>query len=428
MKSNERLDALRILLAVLEKKSSLTKQWSTSKALTARTKEMCFGVCRHFFRLQAIADCFLEKRPKTSDLWLVLLMGLYQLHYMNQPDYAVVKETVDLLVNIKKPWAKGLVNAVLRRFCRESKAVLDSLAQNAAFTQGQSPWMLSQFKTDWPNDWQTIAAANDAHPPMTLRVNTQKIQREAYLKRLIEAGFQAESHETAQEAIILEKPCDVGLLPGFQEGFFSVQDAAAQLAVLLLELKPGIAILDACCAPGGKTGHILEQEPSLRACLALDIDSKRLEKVKENLVRLNLKATLIHNDALSPQSWWDGRLFERILVDAPCSATGVIRRHSDIKLLLSKEELPSLLEKQKELLESLWPLLAEGGLMVYATCSVMKAENEEQVKRFVNKHLNCQVMEGDWSFGRKTGYGRQILPGEHNMDGFFYSVLLKTKK
>ena len=428
MKQDERLHALKILITLVQYKSSLSQLMPTYAEISPMTKELCFGFCRHYFRLQAIADCLLEKRPKTLEVWIAVLMGLYQLHYMHQPDYAVVQETVALLKKIKKEWAKGLVNAVLRNFCRKHTEILSELIHDPVFISGQPPWLLQHLKADWPNDWQAIAAANDAHPPMTLRINLRKNSVANYLSALNEGGIEAVAHSVAPEGITLVAPCNVYDLPGFDTGCVSVQDGAAQLAVSLLSLKPGQRLLDACCAPGGKTCHILESEPNLAACIALDVDAKRLKKVRENLDRLNLTATLVQGDALSPESWWDKRLFDRILLDAPCSATGVIRRHSDVKLLRTNEEIVTITQIQSSMLKSLWPLLAPGGLMVYATCSVIADENDEQVAHFLEAHSDCQALKGNWPWGRSTGHGQQILPGEQGMDGFFYAVLLKLEK
>lgn len=428
MKNNERLHALKILTALLQDKSSLSQLMPVQAEVAPMTKEICFGFCRHYFRLVAIAECLLDKKPKAIEVWISVLIGLYQLHYMNQPDYAVVKETVALLEKIKKGWAKGLVNAVLRNFCRQKNEIMEQLTNNQEFLYGQPQWLLKRLKTDWPNDWQAIVAANDEHPPMTLRVNLRKNSVVDYMDLLNKAGIDANPHSIASEGITLESPCDVHSLPGFTDGCVSVQDGAAQLAVSLLSLKPGLRLLDACCAPGGKTCHILESEPNLAACVGLDVDSKRLKRVRENLARLNLKTDLLQGDALSPESWWDGILFDRILLDAPCSATGVIRRHSDIKLLRTEEEITAVAKIQKSMLHVLWPLVAPGGLMVYATCSVMADENENQIAGFVASHSDCQVLKGNWSWGRATGHGQQILPGEHGMDGFFYSVLIKDQR
>lgn len=427
MKMNDRFQALKILIALIENKKSLSYSMSIED-LSPMTKEICYGFCRHYFRLQTIAENLLNKRPKDNTVWIVLLIGIYQLQYMNKPDYAVVKETVSLLGQTKKVWAKGLVNAVLRNFCRQQSNILEKLTEKPAFIYGQPNWLLQRLQQDWPNDWQRIAEANDSHPPLTLRVNVLKNSVEEYLDVLKDSGIDAFKHAVAPDGITLTTPCDVTGLPGFTEGCVSVQDGAAQLAAHLLSLKSGQRVLDACCAPGGKTCHILEREPNLASCVALDLEPKRLHRVRDNLNRLDLKAAVVEGDALEPGQWWDGCPFDRILLDAPCSATGVIRRHSDIKLLRTNEEVLAVTQLQHAMLESLWPLLAPDGFMIYATCSVFKDENELQIARFVAAHSDCQVIDGKWSWGRWTGYGQQILPGEQEMDGFFYSVLRKDEK
>lgn len=421
MKTNERLQAFQSLMPLLKDKVSLSSQTIPSPM----AKALCFGFCRQYFRLEVIASKLLDKRPKDLEVWVLILMGLYQLHYMRQPDYAVVKETVALLEKIKKSWAKGLVNAILRRFCREKEDILASLSNNEAFVYGHPLWLLKRLKADWPKDWQAIALANDEHPPMTLRVNAQKISTSAYLEALSQAGIDALAHPLVPQSITLSTATDVQNLPGFQDGWFFVQDSAAQLAAGLLSLEPGLSVLDACCAPGGKTCHILELEPKLSSCVAVDVDAKRLVRVKENLQRLGLKATVVQGDALNPSSWWNGALFDRILLDAPCSASGVIRRHPDIKLLRTLDEVIEITKIQKAMLETLWPLLVPGGLMVYATCSIIPAENEVQIQAFLKSHADCELSLGQMPWGRDTGVGLQILPGEQGMDGFFYSVLKK---
>lgn len=428
MNKNERLQALQILIPLVRDKRSLAQLMPSSSDITPMTKEMCFGVCRHFFRLEAITLCLVDKKPKDVDVWILLLLGIYQLHYMQLPDYAVVKETVALLPKIKKVWAKGLVNAVLRNFCRQKEAILMRLQQNFDFINGHPQWFLARIQKAWPNDWQSIVQANDAHPPMTLRVNQMHCSVSTYMNLLEAAGIQAIEHPVAKDAIVLTAPCNVHQLPGFDKGWVSVQDAAAQLAVTLLDLKPGLRVLDACCAPGGKTCHILEASNKQVLCTALDVDAKRLLRVKDNLKRLDLEAEVLEGDAMHPESWWDGKPYDRILLDAPCSATGVIRRHADIKLLRTPEEVEEITKIQQAMLSSLWKLLAPGGRLVYATCSILPEENELQIAAFAAANADCKLVTSQWSWGRPTGHGQQILPGEFNMDGFFYSLLLKDDK
>lgn len=426
MKKNERLQALHILTKVIQDETPLLHLMHATDDLSPLSKELCFGVCRHYYRLQALAGCLVNKRPKQIDVWLCLLMGLYQLHYLRIPDYAVVKETVGLLAPIKKPWAKGLVNAVLRSYCREQEALLARLADNMPFIYGHPEWLIKRIQHAWPDNWQAILNANDTHPPMSLRTNCSRIAATDYVTRLTEAGIEAQLHQYSPCGITLTTPCDVHELPGFSAGDVSVQDGAAQLATLLLDLKPGHRVLDACCAPGGKTCHILETQSDLSACIALDIEESRLTRVHENLKRLNLHATLVQGDGLQPSTWWDGIPFDRILLDAPCSATGVIRRHPDIKLLRTVDEISVVAQLQHDLLRALWPLLSPGGIMVYATCSIMPEENELQIAKFIAQQSDCQYLSTEKPWGHSTGHGWQILPGENNMDGFFYSVLQKA--
>lgn len=422
---NERLAALISLIKLVEEKCPLSVALQKFDGVSAFTKALCFGVCRHYFRLEALANSLVKKSPKDLEVWLVLLLGLYQLHFMRKAPYAVVKETVALLDKVKKSSAKGMVNAVLRSFCREHARVVAALENDPNFIYGQPPWLLAHIKNDWPSDWPLIAQGNDYHPPLSLRVNQHCLSRVAYLKKLRHAGIVAYPHTNSPVGISLEKPCDVQELPGFSEGEISVQDEAAQLAVSLLLLQPGLRVLDACCAPGGKTCHILEAQPQLAACVALDIDEKRLQQVRDNLQRLKLEATILQGNALTPQAWWDGKPFERILLDAPCSATGVIRRHPDIKLTRTQEDIDNVVVLQRALLASLWPLLAPGGLLVYATCSIISPENEQQIKQFLKDQADAEFIAKTLPWGRETGHGWQILPGENNSDGFFYSVLRK---
>ena len=425
MKKNERLQALHILTKLLANKSPLTYLFQATPELTPFCQELCFGVCRYYVQLETIADQLLTKRPKDIEVWLCVLLGLYQLHYLKTPDYAVVKETVALLDKIKKAWAKSLVNAVLRNFCRKQETLLAVISQSPSFTFNHPAWFIKRLQTDWPDDWKSILQANDRHPPMNLRVNQKKIKPSAYLQQLADAGIQAAANPYTPEGIELNHPCPVFDLPSFADGYLSVQDAAAQLAVRLLDLKPGLRVLDACCAPGGKTGHILESQPCLDTLTALDVDSKRIQRVQENLNRLQLSANLIVEDALQPETWWDGVQFDRILLDAPCSALGIIRRHPDIKLLRTESELSKAAKIQRDLLHTLWPLLAPNGIMVYATCSIMKEENEEQMALFASTAMDCRVDTQKQAWGRSNGLGWQILPGDANMDGFFYCVLKK---
>lgn len=427
MKNNERLQALRVINKLLQDKTPLSHLIAANPDLSSLSKDLCFGVSRYYFRLQAIAEHLIDKKPKSLAVWVSVLMGLYQLHYQRTPDYAVVKETVALMDKLKMPWAKGLVNAALRRFCREKTALIEQLEQDKVYQCNHPEWLTQKIQTDWPQDWKPILLANDQHPPMSLRVNTRKTSIKAYLERLENAGIEAMPLQHSMHGIVLKHPCDVHTLPGFAQGDVSVQDEAAQLAAGLLDLQPKQRVLDACCAPGGKTAHILETEPELATLVALDVDKTRLARVKENMNRLQLSPKLIQGDAVKPQTWWDGKPFDRILLDAPCSATGVIRRHPDIKILRHEKDIDAVVQLQSELLRALWPLLSKEGLLVYATCSIMPEENTQLIAQFTKEQADCQQIISDVPWGRMTDHGWQILPGDHNMDGFFYSVLKKVE-
>lgn len=388
-------------------------------------QELGYGVCRWQPMLQALLDRLLERPldPREPAVRALLLTGLYQLHYLRIPEHAAVAETVTAARQLRKPWAAGLVNAVLRSFLRRRADLLAALETDREARTAHPRWLLGALERDWPDDWPAIVAANNAHPPLTLRVNTRRLSREDYQSRLAEAGWTAEPG-AAPTALTLAEPVEPTLLPGFAEGWISVQDAAAQWAAPLLDLRPGLRVLDACAAPGGKTGHLLECAPDLDLS-ALDRDVARLERVRENLARLRLKARLLVGDAERPTEWWDGIAYDRILVDAPCSATGVIRRHPDIKLLRRERDIAALAESQRAMLNSLWPLLRADGRLVYATCSVLRGENEEVVAAFLAAHPDAwdPPIMADW--GRVPSHGRQILPGEADMDGFYYAVLVK---
>ncbi|MDX1655623.1 MAG: 16S rRNA (cytosine(967)-C(5))-methyltransferase RsmB, partial [Candidatus Competibacteraceae bacterium] len=312
--------------------------------------------------------------------------------------------------------AGGLVNAVLRQGQRRREALKEILLADPA----HPPWLLKMLQRDWPEHWPAVVAANNAHPPLTLRVNLSRISREVISQRLAAAGLSA--IPTGKAGLTLLQAVDVERLPGFAEGLLSVQDAAAQLAAPLLDPRPGQRLLDACAAPGGKTGHLLERCPKVELT-ALDLDPARLERVTDNLSRLGLEARVVTGNALEPAAWWDGRPFDAILLDAPCSGSGVIRRHPDIKLLRQPADIPLLARRQQDLLTALWPLLAPGGRLLYATCSVLRAENEAVIAAFLAQQPDARELPIEANWGEVAYHGRQILPGQEGMDGFFYACL-----
>ncbi len=427
---NPRVVAVSVLTRVLQEGQSLATLLphsfqSLPPERRALAQELCYGTLRWEPRLQAILKLLMDKPLKTkdSDIQSLLLLGLYQLAYMDIPAHAAVSETVAVTALLKKGWAKGLVNAVLRRFQREHKALEQRFEADPVAASAHPAWLLKLLQQAWPEQWQAIVNANNQRPPMTLRVNRRRISRDDYLQKLRAEGLNAILSSHAPDALILERPVNVEQLPGFAHGEVSVQDSAAQLAALLVAPRAGMRVLDACAAPGGKTSHLLEICSDVEL-IALDIEEKRLKRVKENLHRLGLDATLIAADA-SSADWWDGTPFDRILLDAPCSASGVIRRHPDIKLLREPDDIPRLAALQAAILENLWSMLAPGGMLVYATCSVLPQENTGQLANFLANHDDAreQPIVADW--GTAAGVGRQILPDQDGMDGFFYACIEK---
>ena len=388
-------------------------------------QELCHGVCRWHPQLQARLDRLLARPldPREHVIRALLLVGLYQLQHLRIPEHAAVAETVAAARELHKPWAVGLTNAVLRAALRRRAELAEILETDGVARTAHPPWLLARLQQDWPDDWPATVAANNARPPFTLRVNRGVLDREQYRQRL-DSGRIAEPVAPVETALVLREPADPVTLPGFTEGWVSVQDAAAQLAAPLLDVQPGMCVLDACAAPGGKTGHLLECVPDLDLT-ALDQDAARLERVQENLTRLGLKARLVAGDARQPANWWDGAPYDRILLDAPCSATGVIRRHPDIKLLRRESDIAALAGQQHLLLASLWPLLRPGGRLLYVTCSVLRQENEQVIAGFLTAQPDAEEQPIFASWGRPLSHGRQILPGEAGMDGFYYALLLK---
>jgi len=389
----------------------------------AFVQALCFGVARWYFRLDFILRQLAAKPIRDEQIRLLALLGLYQLEYTRVKPHAAVAETVEAAGG--KRWAKPLLNGVLRSYQRERERLLALAALDESAASAHPPWLIGRIRASWPDDCAALLEQANQPPPMTLRVNHRQGGREDYLERLREAGLAAQACRFAPTGLTLESPVATERLPGFAQGRISVQDEAAQLAADLLDLRPGLRVLDVCAAPGGKTLHILESQPDLAEVVALDIAPERLGRIRENLARAGLQATVLRGDAARPQDWWDGRPFDRILLDAPCSATGVIRRHPDIKLLRRPEDIAQLQDLQRRILASIWPLLAEGGLLLYATCSILQEENEQQVAGFLSRHPEAKEapITADW--GRPGVCGRQILSGEQGMDGFYYARLAK---
>ncbi len=430
---NARAAAAGVIAAVLGKGESLSTALAPAlvrvpAADRPLVQELCYGTLRWQLRLDAILKRLLKRGLKASDLDLraLLLVGLYQLIYMRVPPYAAVTETVNAVRALGKPWAAGLANGVLRNAQRQADRLTAEVDRDETAALSHPRWLLDALRADWPGQFAQVVEAANARPPMTLRVNLRRQRREAYMGRLAEAGHTCRPVAEVASALTLDKPVDVAALPGFADGCASVQDAAAQLAAFVLDARAGDRVLDACAAPGGKTAHILEHAPDLAALVAVDIDAERLGRVRENLDRLGLQAALQAGDAADTGTWWDGVPFQRILLDAPCSATGVIRRHPDIKALRRAGDLDALTATQARLLDALWPLLAPGGMLLYATCSVLKRENTDQVDAFLRRHADAAERPIDAAWGHACGHGRQILPGDAGMDGFYYARLVKA--
>ena len=429
---NPRLAAARALAAVLSGKASLNSSLpaqldKVDERDRGLTQDLAFGTARWQPRLDLLAAQLLQKPFKAADadVQALLLVGLYQLFYTRIPAHAAIGETVGCADKLKKPWAKGLLNAVLRRAQREGEALLAGMQRDPVVRTAHPRWLQKALKAFWPEQWEAICAANNAHPPMILRVNRRHHGRDAYLALLAEAGIDASASQYSRDGIVLSEACDVRSLPGFAEGWVSVQDEAAQLSADLLELAPGQRVLDACCAPGGKTCHLLEAEAGLAHLVAIDLEAKRLTRVRENLDRLQLDAELIACDARDTASWWDGKPFQRILLDAPCSATGVIRRHPDIKLTRQADDIPALAMLQGELLDALWPTLEVGGMLLYATCSSLPTENTEVIDAFLARTPGARELDLATEAGLRQPHGRQLLAQEGGHDGFYYAKLIK---
>ncbi len=429
---NPRLAAARALAAVLSGKASLNSSLpaqldKVDERDRGLTQDLAFGTARWQPRLDLLAAQLLQKPFKAADadVQALLLVGLYQLFYTRIPAHAAIGETVGCADKLKKPWAKGLLNAVLRRAQREGEELLAGMERDPVVRTAHPRWLQKALKAFWPEHWEAICAANNAHPPMILRVNRRHHSRDAYLALLAEAGVSASACQYSRDGIVLAEACDVRGLPGFAEGWVSVQDEAAQLSADLLELAPGQRVLDACCAPGGKTCHLLEAEADLAHVVAIDLEAKRLTRVRENLDRLQLDAELIACDARDTASWWDGKPFQRILLDAPCSATGVIRRHPDIKLTRQADDIPALAALQGELLDALWPTLEVGGMLLYATCSSLPTENTDVIDAFLARTPGARELDLATEAGLRQPHGRQLLAQEGGHDGFYYAKLIK---
>lgn len=394
----------------------LSRSPSLSPQQRAAAQDLSYGTLRFYGQLRAILDLLLQKPVQDETVRSLLLVALYQLQYSRSAEYAVVDHAVRAAETLKKPWAKGLVNAVLRNFLRQRETLLEQAQASEEGRYSHPQWWIEKLRQQHPDTWEVLLEINNQHPPMTLRVNGLMISTEAYLDMLRQQGI--EGQQIGENAILLDQPVSVDLLPGFGDGMASVQDAGAQLAARLLDVADGMRVLDACAAPGGKTAHLLELAKI--ELTALDVDSERLKKIEQNLRRLKLKAHCLTGNAASPEAWWDGKPFQRILADVPCSASGVVRRHPDIKWLRRSVDIAGFAAQQAEILDALWRTLDSGGKLLYATCSVFAEENQQQITRFLVRHGDAQYSPS-CLLPEKEG---QLLPNQQH-DGFFYALLVK---
>jgi 16S rRNA (cytosine967-C5)-methyltransferase len=392
----------------------------------ALLQALCFGVCRWFTRLDQMA-CQLLHQPfkkQDQDLHSLLLIGLFQIFEMRIPDHAAISETVEACRNLNKPWATRVMNAALRRATREKSTLPASISQSEAVLSAHPAWMIELLATTWPKQYPAILAANNEQAPLTLRVNLSRISREAYLAELHAAGLKALPCTLSKAGVTLEKPVSVEQLPGFAQGLCSVQDEAAQLAAELLAPKPEHQVLDACAAPGGKSTHLIEWQPGIQLT-AIDLEPTRCQRITENLQRLGLNAEVICEDLFSYCAGDTSPRFDRILLDAPCSASGVIRRHPDIKWLRKRSDIPKLAQQQLAMLKAIWPLLKPGGILLYATCSVFPQENDRIIGQFLKERTDASedLILAPW--GNICTVGRQLFPVKGAHDGFYYARLRK---
>lgn len=432
-----RAAAARVAMAVLRDGRNLEEGLDAEPAAgreRATLQSLAYGTIRWFFELDACLALLTDRPPERLDppVRCLLLVGLYQLAHGRTPAHAAVAETVEAVRVLGRPRASGLVNAVLRRFQRERDLLVQRAHRDPQARHAHPWWLIEAIRRDWNERAEAILESDNLHPPMWVRVNARRVDASAYRARLAEAGLDASPCAFAPEALRLAQPVDVRILPGFAEGDVSVQDAAAQLAPRLLALDAGMRVLDACAAPGGKACHVLELQPGLAELVAVDIDPGRATRIRDNLARLGLAASVKVGDATEPAGWWDGKPFDRILLDVPCSGTGVIRRHPDIKLLRRPADIPAFAARQQALLEAAWPMLVPGGRLLYASCSVLRAENAAVVEAFLAARPEAvEMTESARLFlpaplpecGR--GPGLALPTGAADTDGFYYACLDK---
>jgi 16S rRNA (cytosine967-C5)-methyltransferase len=426
---NSRATVAAVLRRVIIDRKSLTAALEEHLPRIAKDNDrafiqaMSFGVLRWYGWLDAVLRKLASKPIRDEDVRMLALLGLYQLRFTRVKPHAAVAETVAAAG--RKAWAKPFLNGVLRSYQRQADDLHAQIETCYAPRLSYPDWLVQRIRADWPDHAEIILDQGNTQAPLTLRVNRRHHTRDAYLALLAENAPDAAPCRFSPDGIVLPQPVPLGRLPGFAEGWVSVQDEAAQLAAGLLQAAPGQRLLDVCAAPGGKTLHILETSPDLAELVAVDIAEERLGRVRENLARAGLTATVLTGDAAAPAVWCDGKPFDAILLDAPCSATGVIRRHPDIKWLRQPEDIANLVATQRRILDAVWPLLKPGGILLYATCSILREENTDQVAAFLRSTPDARETPLQAEWGHAQSHGRQILTGEQNMDGFYYARIAR---
>jgi 16S rRNA (cytosine967-C5)-methyltransferase len=424
--------AAQVLAAVVFEGRSLREALAPAQAQLAdpRDRALLTAIAnegaRWWLRADRALDLLLDKplRKREPLVHALLVCGLTQLENLHLPPHAAVAATVEAVRALRRAPFANLANAVLRRWLREREALNARLDRDAVARTAHPPWLVEAIARDWPDQSEAILAANNAPATPMLRVNRRAATREAMIASLQAEGIAAGAHPFLRDALVLEEHGDVARLPEFRDGKFSVQDGAAQLAADLLDAHGGMRVLDACAAPGGKACHLLERADL--ELFALDREPQRVARIRENLARLHLSCEVRVGDAGEPSGWWGGQPFDRILLDAPCSAIGVIRRHPDIKLHRRASDIPALVQQQRRLLDASWPLLKAGGKLLYATCSILRAENEAVIAEFLGANADAEALPFELPAGRKAGAGWQVLPGEGGLDGMYYAVLRKS--
>lgn len=428
-----RLLAARAAAAVLDCGQSLDARFAEHGELDqardrALARRLVHLLMRDWPSANELVGLLLERKPARRDrlVHFILALAVAELREGREPPHAVVHSAVAAARLGGLLHLSGLVNGVLRTYLRQAEALVRKLPQDCVYQYGYPAWLVEHLRHDWPQHWEQLLAAGNQPPPLWLRVNRRHWSREMARASLAAAGIEAEAPPEFPDALCLSHRVAIRDLPGFADGGLSVQDGAAQLSAEYLQLRSGLRVLDACAAPGGKAAHILERADV--ELTAVELDAERLARTAATLQRLKLSARLVQGNAAEPAAWWDGQGFDRILIDAPCSASGVIRRHPDIRWLRRPADIQRLVELQQRLLAALWPLLKPGGILVYATCSILKAENVRQAQHFVETHADAQVVEHASLPGLAQDPGRQILPGEAGMDGFYHLAVERLRR